>query len=53
MFHTEAFWLRTLRLNPPLRVPLAPLPLGGCRLRSTAVEALPEIAARISLFVGK
>ena len=45
MFHTQAFWLRTLRLHPlkPFgsrdgvgQVPLPPLPLGGCRLRSTA-----------------
>ena len=45
MFHTQAFWLRTLRLNPlkpfgsrccVVQVPLPPLPLGGCRLSSTA-----------------
>ena len=41
MFHTQAFWFCTLRLNPPVRVPLPALPLGGCRLggcrlRSTA-----------------
>ena len=36
MFHTQAFWFCTLRLNPPVRVPLPPLPVGGCRLRSTA-----------------
>ena len=32
MFHTQAFWLRTLRLNPPLFLGLEVLPLGGCRL---------------------